>query len=257
MKQLIDKHPVAMAALWFGVLMIAYIVMAVIANLFGNSLYASALFDAFMIGFSLYVMKHIGKGPFAEQVKFQQFAVGYVLLILMWVSTSIMVVWASKTFTDPFYQEYEAALNGNRQANEWLTVFLALIAAPVAEEFFYRKVLYGTLRHMRCPMIYPALISSALFALSHGTIMHIFPATIMGVGSCLVYEWTGNIWWSVLLHISYNLFSLSQIAVVLPDWAVSTPVCLILTLLWSIGYGLMYLELERRASLKLNSLYFK
>jgi membrane protease YdiL (CAAX protease family) len=79
---------------------------------------------------------------------------------------------------------------------------LALIAAPLFEEFIFRGLIFGGLR--RSFGLWPAtLASAALFAIMHPAIS-IFPVFVLGVCTALVYERTRSLLAPMLTHAVYN-----------------------------------------------------
>jgi hypothetical protein len=83
----------------------------------------------------------------------------------------------------------------------WL-VALAMVAAPLAEEFLFRGLLYRGLRR-EYPTIWAVCGSALLFALVHppSGAVAVFG---MGVVAAVVLEKTGRLWASMLVHLIYN-----------------------------------------------------
>jgi uncharacterized protein len=92
-----------------------------------------------------------------------------------------------------------------------LTVALAFagvaVVTPFAEELFFRGFLYPALR-ARLGIVLGLAISSAFFALLHLTPTVLPPLLFMGVSLGVLYEATGSIWPSVLLHSAVNSLAL-------------------------------------------------
>jgi ABC-2 type transport system permease protein len=79
---------------------------------------------------------------------------------------------------------------------------LAVIAAPVFEEFIFRGLIFGGLR--RSFGMWPAtLASAAVFAIMHPSIS-IVPVFIMGVCTAWLYERTRGLLAPMLAHATYN-----------------------------------------------------
>ena len=82
-----------------------------------------------------------------------------------------------------------------------LAGFAALVAAPVAEEIFFRGFLYRSLRN-RFTVLGAALVSSMLFGLIHTQ----YPVAVrpelvfFGVITCLLYERTGSLLPGIAMH---------------------------------------------------------
>ena len=89
-----------------------------------------------------------------------------------------------------------------------MTVLLACVVGPVAEELFFRGVLYGALRH-RLSRGWAVLASGAAFALLHTNPVGFLP--IMALGSLLayLYERTGTLLAPLTIHILHNTLLMS------------------------------------------------
>jgi membrane protease YdiL (CAAX protease family) len=79
---------------------------------------------------------------------------------------------------------------------------LAIIAAPVFEEFIFRGLIFGGLR--RSFGVWPAtLASAAVFAILHPALA-IAPVFVLGICAALVYERTRSLLAPMLVHALYN-----------------------------------------------------
>lgn len=82
------------------------------------------------------------------------------------------------------------------------TLPLALVAAPLFEEFIFRGLIFGGLR--RSFGVWPAaLASAALFAIVHPA-FSIIPVFILGVCAAVVYERSRSLLAPMLAHATYN-----------------------------------------------------
>ena len=85
-----------------------------------------------------------------------------------------------------------------------ITVFLA----PVAEELFFRGILYPAVKRMAHPQI--ALWgSSFLFACMHNNVMLFVPLLFLGMVLALLYEATDNLLAPILAHSLFNSANLA------------------------------------------------
>jgi membrane protease YdiL (CAAX protease family) len=88
---------------------------------------------------------------------------------------------------------------------------LAVIAAPVFEEFIFRGLIYGGLR--RSFGVWPAtLASAAVFAIMHPPLA-VVPVFVLGVCTALVYERTRSLLAPMIAHAVYNAAVIG-----LPTW---------------------------------------
>ncbi|MHC4250747.1 MAG: lysostaphin resistance A-like protein [Planctomycetota bacterium] len=104
-----------------------------------------------------------------------------------------------------------------------LLVALGVIA-PVAEEVFFRGVLYAGLRK-QLPVVPAVVLSSAAFAAAHMDSMRLL-AFVLGVVAALLIEFTGSLVPAILAHMGVNIgFVLflangGLLAKEVPTWAV-------------------------------------
>jgi membrane protease YdiL (CAAX protease family) len=87
------------------------------------------------------------------------------------------------------------------QDRAWLTL-IAVVAAPLCEEFIFRGLVFGGLR--RSMRALPAAVASAaLFAIVHPPVAAI-PVGVMGLVAALLTENTGALLAGVAAHATYN-----------------------------------------------------
>lgn len=136
------------------------------------------------------------------------------LLIAVWLFGQITGAWALSLGPSTDYGAYKEAM-GTSDITQGL--LLTLVAAPVAEEFLFRGLIYSMWKRAMSPRF--AFIGQALlFALIHGTQAHLLPIFMLGVFSCYVFERTGNIWISIGVHIVYNIFSILFVGLSIPTF---------------------------------------
>ncbi|MBO4636020.1 MAG: CPBP family intramembrane metalloprotease [Clostridiales bacterium] len=76
---------------------------------------------------------------------------------------------------------------------------------PLAEEITFRGFIMGFFKKTVKP-VWAILLSSLIFGVVHGTIIQIIYAFVCGVVLACVYQMTGSIWNSYLMHMVFNLF---------------------------------------------------
>lgn len=84
-----------------------------------------------------------------------------------------------------------------------LTGLLACVIGPIAEEFFFRGVVYGAIRS-RTPRMVAMLISGGLFAVTHTNLMGFLPIGVLGCLLAYLYERTGTLVASITVHVFHN-----------------------------------------------------
>ncbi|KOR31372.1 hypothetical protein TI04_01135 [Achromatium sp. WMS2] len=129
------------------------------------------------------LMWGMGGGLFAAMI-----GVGYLLILNSLPAADITVDnMVSKSVVIPFY----------------LLFILTVIAAPLAEEFIFRGLLFNGLR-ATLPSYWAVLASSAAFALLHPT-LSVLPVFVMGCIAAIVYKRCEWLLAPVLTHAVYNL----------------------------------------------------
>ncbi|HNQ34919.1 MAG TPA: type II CAAX endopeptidase family protein [bacterium] len=86
-----------------------------------------------------------------------------------------------------------------------LLLYLAVIAlaAPFLEEIIFRGFLFGTLRSL-FGYRRAALYSSLIFASLHQSVFAFLPIFCLALALCWLYEKSGSLWPSVVLHLLNN-----------------------------------------------------
>ena len=80
-----------------------------------------------------------------------------------------------------------------------------VVAAPFGEELFYRGLVFGGLSHWG---FFPAaLVSSALFALSHVDAATLVPFVAVGMTMSWLYWRSGSLWDAIAFHVLFNLLT--------------------------------------------------
>ena len=86
----------------------------------------------------------------------------------------------------------------------FVTLILAGIAAPIAEELFFRGAIYTWFRQ-RYSVWVAVLASSLLFALGHAdTFAVVITSFVLGAVNALVFERTRSIWAPIAVHVVNN-----------------------------------------------------
>ena len=97
----------------------------------------------------------------------------------------------------------------DRPIDGWFiaTAALVLIAAPIAEEVFYRGIFQETLRRLSAPAWLAILATSALFAVMHITIAQphaVASLFVLSIGFGWIYEKTERLTAPIVMHILFN-----------------------------------------------------
>jgi len=96
-------------------------------------------------------------------------------------------------------------------ALEVLTILTGVVLTPIVEELLFRGVLYQALRRKHS-VGNAALLSALIFALMHGSIVLFIPLTVMGIVLAFVYERSGSLIPTMLVHACNNAIILLIVA---------------------------------------------
>ena len=84
-----------------------------------------------------------------------------------------------------------------------LTIVLACVVGPVAEEILFRGILFPSVRRHTSRLV-AMLVSGAVFAAAHTTLIGFLPILILGCFLADLYERTGSLVSSITVHILHN-----------------------------------------------------
>jgi membrane protease YdiL (CAAX protease family) len=101
-------------------------------------------------------------------------------------------------------------LTGGSYSFSWAGFGLAFLGAgliaPIAEEFYFRGLLYNLLKS-RIEVTLGILVGSAVFGLGHLTSVGVVISSfVFGVIASIVYERSQSIWLPIALHVIQNAF---------------------------------------------------
>jgi membrane protease YdiL (CAAX protease family) len=94
--------------------------------------------------------------------------------------------------------------NAGRPFELSLWIVLAVVAAPVSEELFFRAGVFRFLGTLM-PAWAAALISSVMWTLLHDNLLSSLPLVVLGMILAMLYRKTGRILAPILLHALFNL----------------------------------------------------
>ncbi len=83
----------------------------------------------------------------------------------------------------------------------------AIIAAPFAEEIFFRGFFFQALRQ-RLGWVIAMLLSSAVFASAHLMLVALLPTFLLGCVLAFVYHKSNSIWPGMIIHCLVNSFAM-------------------------------------------------
>ena len=126
-------------------------------------------------------------------------------LVVYFISSAVLILIITKLF--PSFDVNQIQDTGFSQLNERYEYILAfatlVIIAPIAEEILFRGYLFGKLKKF-APVWVAIIVTSVLFGFIHGAWNLAIDTFALSVILCLLREFTGNIWASILLHMAKN-----------------------------------------------------
>jgi membrane protease YdiL (CAAX protease family) len=110
----------------------------------------------------------------------------------------------SQKDSQPIVQLFERVTDPTRKIP---IILLAVVIAPLAEEFFFRGFLYGVLKRYAGPL--PALVfTGVVFAVIHLHVPSLLPLFILACVLTLAYEWSGSLLVPMTMHALFNAITL-------------------------------------------------
>jgi membrane protease YdiL (CAAX protease family) len=180
---------------------------------------ALAIFGTFgqaaaWIGFSVLAVRLAARTDVGRRLGLQRAtfwkSVGWALLayVAFWIASGVVL--ATLGDTDA---EQELVKDLRDEDALWSLIgfaALATIAAPLAEEIFFRGLLFGTLRS-RIALVPAAVASGILFGVIHfdAPLQGIILLCVLGIALCLLYEVTGSLLPGIGLHALHNALTFS------------------------------------------------
>lgn len=122
-----------------------------------------------------------------------------------------------------------------------------LIIAPIFEELFFRKFLFGEVLKKHSLTI-SILISSICFSIIHlPSYRNLLPTFIFGIIACLIYNKTKNIFYTIILHFLVNLNWLLLVSYgkYYYEWSYGLNYNYVYWLLFILGIGLSYIGIKK------------
>lgn len=183
-------------------LIIGKLLMSLIPDLWGNVAWD---ISGIVLGklYLCYVFKHDTKSD--KRVKlFSNETVGYFLwIIAIFLVGQTLAFSILQNFGDTNYNVYHTILRTNAD----LYLVIALILAPIMEEIVFRGVLYKSLRDCVYHPLIAASLVSFVFAIIHGTVVHLFVGFALSMLNILVYEKTRNLRYCIICHMCHNFLA--------------------------------------------------
>jgi hypothetical protein len=128
---------------------------------------------------------------------------------LAWLGSTLVIIgvgWLLELIGRP--PEASAAELAIARVDPWLVVLAVVVLAPVAEEIFFRGVVFNAwLREGGRRYAY--IGSAALFAVIHVSLISLLPIFLLGLALAWIYERTGSLLAPIAMHATVNGISVA------------------------------------------------
>lgn len=150
------------------------------------------------------------KGVWNGKLFVSMAAMGIALQFLISMCLNAVYPVLPQNITDEYNALMETLIGGN----VWLSLFVTVILAPLAEELLFRGV---TLRKASkiMPFMAANVLQAVLFGVYHMNLLQGIYAFVLGMVLGFVAEYFHSIWASILLHACVN--GAAQILSILPE----------------------------------------
>ena len=206
------------ALMFFLILNITAAVEHSRVELNNRDLIANVLFTLFIVFFIAAFLKLRGididaLGGFSRASLKRAISTGVVLLL-----SAAPLIAIAEVFTQSMLggesskQEIVNLFNTSRTLDQRVTIIvLAVVIAPICEEFIFRFFIYGVLRRYFGISI-GLFVNALLFAAAHTHLPSAAPLFVLGGCFTLAYEWSGSILVSMSMHALFNAANLVVLA---------------------------------------------
>lgn len=132
---------------------------------------------------------------------------GLALAVPAWVGATVLAYLASLLLEAIGLSPDNTVLDTFLERADPTVILVAfIVVAPVAEELFFRGVVYNAWERERGATV-ATLGSAALFALIHGSVYSLAPIFALGVALALLYRATRSLPATMALHAGFNAIS--------------------------------------------------
>ena len=129
--------------------------------------------------------------------------------VVAWLASTVVIViaaWVLEQLGIP--PEAQAAERAIEVLDPWLVVVAVVIIAPVAEEAFFRGVVFNAWRR-EAGRRWAFFGSAALFAAIHLSLLSLLPIFVLGLGLAWVYDRTKSLLAPMAMHATVNGISVA------------------------------------------------
>lgn len=152
-------------------------------------------------------------GGFSRITFLRAISTGVILLFFTYPLIGLIEVVVQAVFgSGSSKQEIVDLFNGSQTLRQRvMIIILAVIVAPVAEEFIFRFFLYGVFKRY-LGVAAGILLNAILFAAVHNHLPSFAPLFVLAACLTLAYEWSGSLLVSMTMHSLFNSLQLIVLA---------------------------------------------
>lgn len=206
----IEQHP------FFGCIL--YIVVTFFVEFFiDNALYAMCVVNFIFYFYVLYrryknkTSISLYRTHISDFNRKSIYILAPLLVFFLCITSQFWSAWYMATIHDKLSVTYSDTLSN---INPYLYIFMVGIAAPFGEESLFRYIVFNGFQYIfrkynfLSRSIFSILISSAIFAIMHGTGVHLIIGFIGGIAFSFTYFITNSLSASIIMHSIYNTSTL-------------------------------------------------
>ncbi|MGF1655696.1 MAG: lysostaphin resistance A-like protein [Verrucomicrobiales bacterium] len=127
--------------------------------------------------------------------------------VLGLISSLLYQIYGGRPDPQPVLEMIKQAPNAESQI---VMIAMAIIIAPICEEFVYRGFLYPALKRY-VGLTMAMLLSALLFGLAHMHAPAVLPLMFLGIILVLAYEFTGSLIVPMTIHALFNAATLAML----------------------------------------------
>lgn len=131
------------------------------------------------------------------------FFVAVFIAFVFWQIQQITLAISAEVSWESGARQWQQAQQGFAM---WSVFLASCVLAPVLEEMFFRGLVFTQLK-ARMPVLFAAMLSSALFTLLHWDANQAVWLFSAGVFYAYFREKSGSVWPAVLAHITHNVMT--------------------------------------------------
>lgn len=180
-----------------------------VTNILLENVMLIALISAVLAFFVYFLIFRIRKKKFFKEVGVNKTEIiNYPIAFFLGIALNfftvsfISLIPIPQSLMESYVEATESATIGSLTP---LAIIVTAVVAPIIEEIVYRGLFYTRLK--RCmPMLGAMILSSFIFGLMHGTaLIWVIYAAVLGFVLSWVFEKSGSLLASVLVHMGFNL----------------------------------------------------